>query len=366
MSTPYRRLVIVALAVPCLGAAPAPTHGDITLDYRGLAECPGEAALRERTADMFDFQDPFVPPGASGSLRIRITLDRIQPGSRPRAAVVRQSPGSTGGPRFHADLEVVDSGGATVARTAEEHVDCDALVWLLSHRLRLAIPAVTMASEVGKRVKTLEQRVDRLEVESRATRQSVADLEKRSQPPASAPAKPPVPPPEPPKQKPGWSFVLGAGALMTAGLTATVGPGAWLDGQARNGALGLGFEFRTVLPSRMTVGIHDFDLSQFTLLLSSCLKYSIAFGCAVAGGGIQIHYERALGPATWVPFIQFGGRIGVEVPLGDTGYAARAWTDVIHLAPNSGWIYSDGNGQVTNVRRPDVSAFFGLGGAYRF
>lgn len=165
------------------------------------------------------------------------------------------------------------------------------------------------------------------------------------------------------------TYALSAGAFITANLTSNVGPGAWVGGELRAGPLALGLELRTVFPSPLAAGSYDFDLSQYVALLTPCGRYSYFFGCVVAGAGAQLSYDGNFpgGTKSGVdPLIQLGGRIGAEVPLGDTPLAGRAWGEVLYSTPPTIINYIDPSGVRHPAQRPDVSAFFGLGLVVRF
>src|SRR6185295_1805257 len=104
-------------------ARPTLVQGDVALSYRrapNASSCPDEAAFRERAADGFDFHDPFVPPGADAKARMRIEITRTDQG-------------------FLGTLFAVGPAGNSAAASTEQHVNCDALVWVLSHRVMVAL-----------------------------------------------------------------------------------------------------------------------------------------------------------------------------------------------------------------------------------
>ena len=157
------------------------------------------------------------------------------------------------------------------------------------------------------------------------------------------------------------TYTLSAGVLMTANLTSNVGPGVWVAGDLRSGPLMLGLDLRAVLPSRVEVGPFDRDLSQLVGLLTPCGRYSVFFGCAVAGAGVQISHDSNYPtdtPTGFGPLVQLGARVGVEVPLGESRFAIRGWGEVLYTTPSWEFGYVD---EGVYADRPDVSGFFGLG-----
>jgi hypothetical protein len=161
------------------------------------------------------------------------------------------------------------------------------------------------------------------------------------------------------------TYALSTGVLMTANLTSNVGPGVWLAGGLRSGPLMLGIDLRAVLPSQVVVGPYDLDLSQLVGLLTPCGRYSVFFGCVVAGAGVQIGHDSNVGilppgqsNTQSSPLVQLGGRLGVEVPLGESRFAVQGWGEVLYTTPS--WEFRYNHGEFV-TERPDVSAFFGLG-----
>lgn len=177
------------------------------------------------------------------------------------------------------------------------------------------------------------------------------------------------------KRKMDLTYALSVGAFLTANLTNNVGPGAWVGGELRTGPLSLGLELRTVFPSAIKappVNGHDpgfdYDLSQYVALLTPCGRYSYFFGCAVAGAGAQLSYDSNFPGGTKSgtnPLIQLGGRIGVEIPFGESVFAGRAWGEVLYATPPTKINYISPEATYTGAR-PDVSAFFGVGLIVKF
>ena len=147
----------------CLGAGGAPpVAGNVALEYHVPPGCPEEAAFRERAADMFAFRDPFVAAGtrASSTLRVEITRE---------------------GKGFRGTLTLLGADGNAAASTQERHGNCDALVFMLAHRVRLALRSAPVAPAapppapvLDPRVEALGRRLDRLEETNEAQDAKIA------------------------------------------------------------------------------------------------------------------------------------------------------------------------------------------------
>jgi hypothetical protein len=331
-------------AVLCVGAGPppAPVERDVTLSYRAAEGCPGEGAFRERVADLYGFRDPFPRAGASWSVDIA-----IEP--------------TDGG--YQGTLRLLAADGTVRSRLTERHEICDGLAYVLAHRVRLLVaprvraeaiarpPAESGAAgerDLARRLDRLEEKVEAHEEKLRTQREQIKKLTRDLEE----------------LKKMNLTYTLSAGVLMTANLTSDVGPGVWVGGDLRSGPLSLGLELRGVLPARFEVGPYDTDVSSFVGLLTPCGRYSVFFGCAVAGVGVQIDHDSNFGAVApgyettgFVPLVQLGGRIGVEVPLGESRFALRGWGEVLYSTPSVYFGYND----EFFADRPDVSAFFGLG-----
>ncbi len=334
----------------CLGAAPgrllATDAGDVALEYRVPADCPDERTFRERAADLFDFRDPFVPAGAKATTNIRVDVTHDVAGYHGRVIVYNPA------------------NGDTYRMSTEDHRECDNLAWILSHRVGMIIektgrfaivsgkPAAPVKDEATqRRLDAMEEAIEDQRDISRDLSSKMAALQKALDE-------------EKKKRKMDLTYALSAGALITANLTSNVGPGAWVGGELRTGPIGLGLELRAVIPSQVVLGPYDFDFSRYVALLTPCGRYSYFFGCVVAGAGAQLSYDSNFpgGSKSAVdPFLQLGGRIGVDIPFGDSRFGARAWGEVLYGTPTV---------QITidpyMATIPEVSAFFGVGLVVRF
>jgi hypothetical protein len=332
-------------AVFCVGAGPppAPVERDVTLSYRAAEGCPGEGAFRERVADLYDFRDPFPRAGASWSVDIA-----IEP--------------TDGG--YQGTLRLLAADGTVRSRLTERHEVCDGLAYVLAHRVRLLVaprvraeasvrpPAGSGAAgerDLARRLDRLEEKVEAHEEKLRTQREQIKKLTRDLEE----------------LKKMNLTYTLSAGVLMTANLTSDVGPGVWVGGDLRSGPLSLGLELRGVLPARFEVGLYDQDVSQFVGLLTPCGRYSVFFGCGVAGLGTQFNHDSDFeglapgqSPTRTQLLVQLGGRVGVEVPLGESRFAIRGWGEVLYSTPSLTTTYA---AEGYSAKRPDVSAFFGLG-----
>lgn len=355
-----KRSVLLVAAAFCLAADPpvpeAPLKtwyvdaGDTALDYRAPGSvCPSDATFRERASDLYGFEDPFVPSGIRARTLIRVEITKTQVG-------------------YRGVISVMDPATGALLRQSgeEEQSSCDSLVWVLSHRMRLVVsPRPTAKSpapveepnkdpEIQRRLDALEEAAEDQEEINHELRTKIAALQQ-----ALADEK---------KRKMDLTYALSAGALLTANLTSNVGPGAWVGGELRAGPIALGLELRTVFPAPLAAGPYDFDLSQYVALLTPCGRYSYFFGCVIAGAGAQLSYDSNFPGGTrsrTSPLIQVGGRVGAELPFGDTPLSGRAWGEVLYSTPPTDINYIETDVTYT-AARPDVSVFFGIGLVVRF
>lgn len=294
-----------APAPPAAGA-PAPVklvEGDVALEMKpgpGTASCPGEDALRERAADVFEFRDPFVPRGATAAASVRIEITR-----KARA--------------YRGVISTLDAGGEVTAVATEEHVDCDALVWVLAHRVALAIlprPAPAPAPPAPQPLAPVAPPPQALPAPPRCDEACRADLARRIST-------------ERVKFSPS-SSTLAAGGLLTMALTPEAGAGVWAGANVRAGSFSVWLEGRIRLPARAMIlapGLtsHVYSVSG---VLSPCMRIKRAFsGCAIAEFG-QIAYQLPDKLGTiGRPLFAVGPRLCLDVPL-PFGAALRASVDL--------------------------------------
>lgn len=155
---------------------------------------------------------------------------------------------------------------------------------------------------------------------------------------------------------------------MTANLTSNVGPGAWIGAEGRFGPVSMGLELRGVFPAPVYVGtkapFDDFDFSSATATLIPCGRYSYFFGCLAVGGGVEVHNDSNPSFTHTLGIFQVGGRLGVEIPFGDSPFAGRAFGEAIYSLPPTSESYT--GGYTTRWERPSVAAFFGAGLVFKF
>lgn len=329
-------------ALLCLGASPSPRN--VALEYAAPPGCPVEASFREWVADMYEFKDPFVPKDAAGTFTFHVSIEKVET-------------------TYLGTMLALNADGTVRTRSVDRNDNCDALVYEVAHGVRLLVlPAPSPAPPPAPardpdEERKLWRRLDQLEEANEARDEQIKQLLKRIDKLEEDL--------EDEKRKMNLTYSVFTGALLSANLTSNVGPGFWVGGDLRIDPISIGLEFRAVLPSQVVVGPYDLDLSQFVGLLTPCGRYSIFFGCAVAGAGAQIDHDSNFHPS--VPttgssaLVQLGGRIGVEVPLGDSRFAIRGWGEVLYSTPSVGFTYGEGSTVTASVDRPDVSAFFGLG-----
>jgi hypothetical protein len=141
-----------------------------------------------------------------------------------------------------------------------------------------------------------------------------------------------------------YSFGLSAGALMTLGFTADVGPGAYVGAELRPSEhFSFELQLRGIFPARVVASEpidptepygspKEPDFSNMAVLFVPCFRYSWFMGCAVGQFGfniIQTPYEAGLSPS-----LGGGPRLGVEIPFLER-FAVRAWGDLIFQLPNT-------------------------------
>lgn len=120
------------------------------------------------------------------------------------------------------------------------------------------------------------------------------------------------------------TIALSGLALLGIGVTENVNGGFNLGADVRGQILSLGIEFRGMPPSRVYAreridptaiySVSHGDVSEWTGLLVPCARYKWFVGCAVAQGGVLL-WQGATQAAA--PVLNFGPRIGVEIPIGD-------------------------------------------------
>jgi hypothetical protein len=176
------------------------------------------------------------------------------------------------------------------------------------------------------------------------------------------------------------SVGLSTYVMMSAFLSADVAPAVGIGGDVRGEVLGIGAEFRFVLPSRTYARERipgatfnypqEFDLSQLSANLVPCARYKYFVGCGVAHIGALIS-QNVHGNGMLVSF-GLGPRIGFEVPFAER-FAVFGFGEVL-FAPspiqvqftlpdpkypseppaNSQWV------------QPIASGFFGAGVSVKF
>ena len=196
-------------------------------------------------------------------------------------------------------------------------------------------------------------------------------------------ARPSIPcplPPTPPPWRMDLSVGVGAYAMMTAFLSADVGPAVGLTGSVAGEIFSLNAELRLVIPSRAHAratipGLTpnypvDFDLSQVSGLLVPCARYKFLLACGV--GQISALMMQSSVSGLMVASFGLGPRLGFEVPFAER-FAAFAFGEVLfNPAPASfSFILPDPNypeEPPANTRwtQPVASGFFGAGVSIKF
>jgi hypothetical protein len=170
------------------------------------------------------------------------------------------------------------------------------------------------------------------------------------------------------------TILVSAGALLTAGLTDTVGAGVQLGGEVRTERFSFGLEFRTSFPqtvvARQPVNPAwpaypvKFDYTQGSASLVPCFRFATYFGgCVVLAGLLQVTQDYA-GSVTHANF-GVGPRFTAELPLGEQ-FALFGYAEALFIPqPEGGQLYGDKSQNVI-WQQSIVSGFFGLGASVKF
>ena len=177
------------------------------------------------------------------------------------------------------------------------------------------------------------------------------------------------------------SVGLNTYVMMTAFLSANVGPAVGVGGEVRGKVFGISAEFRFVMPSRAyavepipgaTSSFPvEFDVSQLSALVVPCARYEYFVGCGVVQFGFLVtqtsDYQDIFASYS------FGPRVGFEVPFAEKRFAVFGFGEVL-FAPEPAEIWfslpplAHPEGPIANTRwRQSVaSGFFGVGFSVRF
>lgn len=199
-----------------------------------------------------------------------------------------------------------------------------------------------------------------------------------------APAECPMCPACPPPAKRPWYMDLTVGlstyGMMTWLLTPNVAPAFGVGVDARGEIISVGGEFRAVMPSRVLVTEPipgagpsfpvEMDMSQFSLLIVPCARWSYFVGCAAVQAGF-IYWKTSIEARGLVTY-GLGPRLGFEVPFAER-FAAFGFGEVL-FAPGQASLEVTlpppgmPDGPVANVRweQPLASVFFGAGLSVKF
>ena len=168
--------------------------------------------------------------------------------------------------------------------------------------------------------------------------------------------------------------------MMTAFLSADVGPAVGVAGSVGGEIFRVNVEFRGVLPSRayareVVPGATssfpvEFDLSQLTALLVPCAAYKWFVGCGVAQFGWLIGKSSVSSGA--IASYGFGPRLGFEVPFAER-FAAFGFGEVLFAPTPAGFEFTepvpgdpDAPRANTRWRQSVASGFFGAGVSVKF
>lgn len=320
-------IAVTILTSSSLAAAPLPrlVEGDVTLEYRrdaSAASCPDEAALRERAADAFDFRDPFVPAGSSASSHLRVEIARVDGG-------------------FRGTVLIVDDAGVALASSEERHADCDALVWVIGHRVALAVlrrspPAPTASTPAASAPSPPPSRPSLAAVLPKEDARRTEEPARRTEEPARRTEEPATRIDEAAPHTPAPSAIAasdvtltaGAGSLLTVGFADEVGPGIWLGVSVQRGWLSLGVEGRGVFPAP-AITYEPGRTSLITTLSGAivpCARFKLLSGCAVVEGGSLLFTIPGIASAQTSFLFGVGPRAAVDLPIA-LGLSARLFAE---------------------------------------
>lgn len=200
-------------------------------------------------------------------------------------------------------------------------------------------------------------------------------------------SRPPLPAPSPvpalssnPRCRMDLSVGVSTYVMMTAFLSADVGPGLGISGDVRGEYFGVAAEFRVALPSRAYArepvpgtSSHrpaEFDLTQVTALLVPCGRYKYFVGCAVAQFGW--FFTQSVVQQTLFGSYGFGPRLGFEYPFAER-FAVFGFGEVIFAPSQAGTRFTlpvpgepDTAPNNTQWHQNVASGFFGAGLTVKF
>lgn len=190
----------------------------------------------------------------------------------------------------------------------------------------------------------------------------------------------PVPCPTPPKPSP-WRMDLSVGlnayVMMTAFLSANVGPAVGVSGEVRGEVFGVTAEFRAVLPGRTyarepvpgatSTRPAEFDLSQLSALIVPCARWKYLVGCGVVQFGWFL--MRSSVETEDSASYSFGPRLGFEVPFAER-FAAFGFGEVLFAPEPRSLQFTepvpDTPPNDTQWTQSVASGFFGAGVSVKF
>ncbi len=176
------------------------------------------------------------------------------------------------------------------------------------------------------------------------------------------------------------SVGLNTYVMMTAFLSANVGPAVGIAGEVRGEIFGVSGEFRAALPSRAyslepipgatSSFPTEFDLSQISALVVPCARWKFLAGCAVGQFGVFL-MKSTVAERNLITF-GVGPRLGFEVPFAER-FAAFGFGEVLFVPSPGGFRFDapppgDPDGPIANTRwrQPVASAFFAAGFSVKF
>lgn len=200
-------------------------------------------------------------------------------------------------------------------------------------------------------------------------------------------SRPPLPAPSPIpalSSNPRWRMDLSVGVstyvMMTAFLSADVGPAVAVGGEVRGEVFGVGAELRFVVPSRAYARDpipgatssypQEFDIGLLAASFVPCARYSYFVGCGVAQLGALTYKTDNYFEVTAT--FGVGPRLGFEVPFAER-FAVFGFGEVLFAPAQALLRFSLPDPKYPNEppansqwQQPIASAFFGAGVSVKF
>ncbi len=272
--------MLVAATMATTVARQAQAAAPTKLDFQrgaSAAECPGQEQLRSAVVARLG-RDPFASV-APDALHVELTAEEGK--LRGHFSLER-------GGREIGSQTLEATGAPAERRTGHASTICEELIDAVALEVSLVFEAAD-------------------------AREATASAE----PPAPPPPVVVSPPPAPELPRP-WSLWASAGGRVSVGSWAEAAVGPELGLEARRGPFGLGVDARVDIIPRLDVGSARALLVRPSGSLLPCAHGRWIYGCAVATLGATVVHGVDVGTSREAasPYAAFGGRAGIDLPLG--------------------------------------------------